>query len=73
MTKCDCCDSVLEHKVRELLAMWEYAPINNRMSARTIINELEDAIQEYDELAKERSVQQARLRELSAQKRAHTG
>jgi hypothetical protein len=46
---CECCDSVIEHQARYLVAHYEHAPVGMGMTRGEIIEELRDALERLDE------------------------
>jgi hypothetical protein len=49
VSRCECCDSVIEHRVRYLVAHYEHAPVGMGMTRSEIIEELREALEEMDE------------------------
>jgi hypothetical protein len=49
MSRCECCDSVIEHKARSLVAHYDNAPRGFEMYGGNIIEELRETLQELDE------------------------
>jgi hypothetical protein len=45
---CECCDSVIEHQARYLVAHYENAPVGFGYSRSDIIDDLRDALEELD-------------------------
>jgi hypothetical protein len=49
MSRCECCDSIIEHEARYLVAHYDNAPVGMGMSRSDIIDELRDALERLDE------------------------
>jgi hypothetical protein len=51
---CECCDSVIEHEARYLVAHYENAPKGMGMTRSQIIIELREALERLDEEREEK-------------------
>jgi hypothetical protein len=55
MSRCECCDSIIEHEARYLVAHYEHAPKGMGMTRSQIIIELREALERLDEEREERA------------------
>jgi hypothetical protein len=56
MSRCECCDSIIEHEARYLVAHYDNAPVGMGMTRAQMIDELRDALQRLDDEREEKIV-----------------
>jgi hypothetical protein len=49
MSRCECCDTSLEHSVKTIIAHWDNVPYDSLLSRSEIIDELREALERLDE------------------------
>jgi hypothetical protein len=49
MSRCECCDTTIEHAVRRIVAHWDNVPYDSLLSRSEIIDELREALERLDE------------------------